>query len=324
MRKNLIIKMSLVIVLLFVACSSLHTVSEPDVNANSSQILVAYFSVTNNTEGVAQKLAEGLNADFYEIVPVEPYLEADLNYNDDTSRCNVEHNNPSLRPAISGFVENMQQYDIVFIGYPIWFGEAPRIMSTFMESYDFSGKTIIPFSTSGSSPFGNSDVALRTAASSAIWMDGRRFSTSDSDEEVMEWAHGFKGDIVNTVNAGDDENTLMLKIDDTIVSVEWESNEAVEALKALSENQPLKIQMSMYGGFEQIGSIGHNIPRNDARITARSGDIVLYSGNRIVIFYGSNSWAYTRLGRITDQTTKDLELLLGNGDVTVTISVENP
>ena len=127
-----------------------------DNTMNEINILVAYFSATNTTEGVAEHIANGLGADLYEIVPEEAYTDADLNYNDDSSRSTIEMNDPSSRPAISGGVENMEQYDIVFIGYPIWWGEAPRIVSTFMESYDFSGKTLIPFCTSGGSGLGSS------------------------------------------------------------------------------------------------------------------------------------------------------------------------
>lgn len=136
---------------------------DPDKNSDNCKILVAYFSATGNTESVAQKLAEGLGADIYEIVPEIPYTDADLNYGDSSTRATMEQNDPTARPAISGSVESIEKYDIVFIGYPIWWGEAPRIMNTFIESYDFSGKTLVPFCTSGSSSFGNSDSALKLA-----------------------------------------------------------------------------------------------------------------------------------------------------------------
>ncbi len=153
------------------------------------KILVAYFSATNNTEGIAQKLAGGLGAELYEIIPEQPYTDADLDYGDPNSRSTVEMNDPSARPAISGPVENMEQYDVVLIGYPIWWGEAPRIMSTFIESYDFSGKTLAAFCTSASSGFGSSDSALRSAASDADWLDGRRFPADASADDVMKWAN---------------------------------------------------------------------------------------------------------------------------------------
>lgn len=170
-------------------------VPETDTGMEGAKILVAYFSATNTTEGVAEHIANGLNADLYEIVPEEPYTEADLNYNDDNSRSTIEMNDPSARPAISGSVENMEQYDIVFIGFPIWWGEAPRIVSTFMESYDFSGKTIVPFCTSGGSGIGSSDSKLELLTSGADWLDGRRLNGSDSEETVMEWVNGLGLDV---------------------------------------------------------------------------------------------------------------------------------
>ena len=113
---------------------------------------------------------------------------------------------------------------------------------------------------------------------------------------------------------------LQMTIGDTPVSVDWEDNESLQALKKLCSNQPLIIQMSMYGGFEQVGSIGTDLPQNDVSTTTSSGDIVLYSGNQMVVFYGSNTWAYTRLGHITDKTQAELTELLSNGNVTITLS----
>lgn len=156
-----------------------------------SRILVAYFSATNTTEGVAEYIANGLDAKLYEIVPKEPYTDADLDYNDDSSRSTIEMNDPGARPEISGSVENIDQYDIVFLGYPIWWGEAPRIVSTFVESYDFSGKTIVPFCTSGGSGMGSSASNLEQLTSGATWLEGRRLNGGDSQDTVMEWVNGL-------------------------------------------------------------------------------------------------------------------------------------
>lgn len=120
-----------------------------------------------------------------------------------------------------------------------------------------------------------------------------------------------------------EEETAMLqmKIGDTAVAVEWEENDSVEALAALCEETPLVIEMSMYGGFEQVGPIGASLPRSDVQTTTAAGDIVLYAGDQIVVFYGSNSWAYTRLGHITDKSAAALAELLGHGDVRLTLSI---
>ena len=118
------------------------------------------------------------------------------------------------------------------------------------------------------------------------------------------------------------EDELRMKIGMTDVAVVWESNESVEALKELCQDRPLTIRMSMYGGFEQVGPIGRQLPSQDRQTTTSAGDIVLYSSSQMVVFYGSNSWAYTRLGHIVDKTPVDLRELLGQGDVTITVSFE--
>lgn len=124
-----------------------------------------------------------------------------------------------------------------------------------------------------------------------------------------------------TESVPESEQTLKMEIAGTPVTVDWEDNDSVDALKELCGNGGLAIQMSMYGGFEQVGSIGTSLPRNDVQITTSSGDIVLYSGDQIVVFYGSNSWSYTKLGHITDSSGYTMEELLGNGDVSIKISL---
>ena len=118
-----------------------------------------------------------------------------------------------------------------------------------------------------------------------------------------------------------EEKALKMTIGSTPISVKWEDNESVNVLKELCRDQTLTISMSVYGGFEQVGSIGLDIPRNDVQTTTSSGDIVLYSGNQLVVFYGSNSWAYTRLGHITDKTSQEITELLSGGNVTITLSI---
>lgn len=164
---------------------------EENADAQETKVLVVYFSATNTTKGVAEHIANGLNADIYEIVPEEPYTDADLNYNDNNSRTSIEMNDSDSRPAVSGSVENMGQYDIVFIGYPIWWGQAPHIVYTFFESYDFTGKTIVPFCTSGSSGIGSSATNLEKLTDGADWLSGKRLRGSDSQDTVMEWVNSL-------------------------------------------------------------------------------------------------------------------------------------
>ena len=161
-----------------------------------AKVLVAYFSCTNTTRPLAEYAADALGADIYEIVPETPYTEEDLNYSNSDCRANEEQNNPDSRPEISGSVEGMEEYEIVFLGYPIWWGQAPKIICTFMESYDFSGKTIIPFCTSGSSGIGSSASNLHDLCSdTATWLDGARLEGSTTREEMVEWINGLGLDI---------------------------------------------------------------------------------------------------------------------------------
>ena len=156
-----------------------------------SKALVAYFSATGTTKGIAERLASITGADIYEIVPTEPYTSNDLNYNDSSTRATREQNDASARPAISGAVENMADYDVIFLGYPIWWGQAPKILYTFVESYDLSGKTIIPFCTSGSSGIGSSATNLSASTPDAKWLSGNRFGASASRDAVADWVKGF-------------------------------------------------------------------------------------------------------------------------------------
>lgn len=156
----------------------------------TSRTLVAYFSATNTTRPLAEYAADILNADLYEIVPEDPYTDADLVYYTN-GRADQEQNAPSARPAISGSVDNMADYDVVFLGYPIWHGQAPRIISTFLESYDFTGKTIVPFCTSHSSGIGSSDTNLHSLASGANWLPGRRFAAGTTRETMETWIGGL-------------------------------------------------------------------------------------------------------------------------------------
>lgn len=161
---------------------------EEDVN---TKILVVYFSCTGTTKPLAEYAAEILGADIYEIVPENPYTEADLAYYTN-GRADQEQNDPDARPEISGSVENMDGYDTIVLGYPIWHGQAPRIISTFLESYDFSGKTIVPFCTSHSSGVGSSARNLHSLCSeSTLWLDGERFAGGNSRSEIEEWLNGI-------------------------------------------------------------------------------------------------------------------------------------
>ena len=168
---------------------------EPTTEATGSKALVAYFTATGNTAKIAGHIADATGAVLYEIKPETPYTQNDLNYNDSSTRATREQNDASARPAISGRVENMADYDVIFLGYPIWWGQAPKILYTFVESYSFDGKTVIPFCTSGSSGIGSSATNLQKSASGAKWLAGNRFGGGASRDSVVSWVNGLNLDL---------------------------------------------------------------------------------------------------------------------------------
>ena len=155
---------------------------------DGDKTLVAYFSATGTTAGVAQKLANATGGDLFEIVAEQPYTSEDLDWQNDQSRSAIEMNDRNTRPAISSNVEDMAQYKIVFIGFPIWWGREPSIIDTFVESYDFADKTIIPFATSGSSEIGDSGANIQSLAPNARVLPGKRFASDVSEEDLKNWA----------------------------------------------------------------------------------------------------------------------------------------
>ncbi|HJA06451.1 MAG TPA: NAD(P)H-dependent oxidoreductase [Candidatus Mediterraneibacter pullicola] len=152
-----------------------------------SRTLVAYFSASGVTARLAETIAKAAGADLYEIVPKVPYTAADLNWNNSSSRSSVEMNDKASRPEIAEEVENMGQYDTVFVGFPIWWYEAPRIIHTFLESYDFSGKTVIPFATSGGSGMGKTSDILQKTCPAAKVLPGKRLSVTASEAQIKSW-----------------------------------------------------------------------------------------------------------------------------------------
>ena len=159
---------------------------------NGKKMLVVYFSASGVTAGLANTLAKVVNADLYEIKPEQKYTTADLNWKDNHSRSTLEMNDPSSRPTIASKVDNMDQYGIVFVGFPIWWYVAPRIIQTFLESYDFSGKTVIPFATSGSSGMGKTDSILKKSCSSTTnWCTGIKLSGNANETAIKKWIDGL-------------------------------------------------------------------------------------------------------------------------------------
>ena len=153
--------------------------------------LVAYFSASGTTKMVANRLAGAIGADIFEIEPKIPYSNQDLDWTDENSRSSLEMNDRSSRPEVTKKVSNMEQYDKIFVGFPIWWYVAPTIINSFLEQYDLSGKTIVPFATSGGSGMGETNKHLEPSCKGAVLKDGKRFATYVSEEGLKAWASQF-------------------------------------------------------------------------------------------------------------------------------------
>ncbi len=158
-----------------------------------SKVLVAYFSASGVTAKLAERLASAIGADLHEIKPEKPYTSADLDWRDSNSRSSVEMKDKSFRPTIANCVENMDQYDTVFVAFPIWWYVAPTIINTFLEAYNLDGKKIIPLATSGSSSMGNTNKELAPSCKGATLEEGKRFAANAGEKELADWAKKFIG-----------------------------------------------------------------------------------------------------------------------------------
>lgn len=281
------------------------------------RILVAYFSATGTTEAVARSIAETLGADLFAIVPAEPYTEADLDYSGDC-RANDEQRDDSARPAIAldRVVEDWEDYDVVLLGHPIWWGIPPKIMRTFAEQYDWTGKTVAGFCTSGGS--GYSSAGLPELTEGASWREGRRFAAGADAEDILAWAE--------TLDLLSEEETDMAKLQVSFNGYTYTAaladNSSAAAFAALLEENggSITVQARDYGGFEKVGPLPEALPKNDEAIDTVPGDLILYLGDQIVLYYDTNSWTFTRLGRLEGDLS-DLAERLGEGDAAITYSL---
>lgn len=194
MKRAYRILLSLLLVLGMSACAPTaeesaptKTETEQETTQTGSNALVVYFSATGNTEQVAQTLAQLQSAELYAIVPMEPYTQADLDYNDPDSRANIEQEDDTARPQISKAIDNIEDYDVIYVGFPIWWGSLPRILYTFFDVYDLSGKVVAPFCTSGSSRIDSAVAEIRALEPDADVREGARIDVEDATNQLEEW-----------------------------------------------------------------------------------------------------------------------------------------
>ena len=281
-------------------------------SAARAETLVVWFSCTGNTEALAHTAAEALNADLWQIIPKKPYSDEDMNYHDSSCRANREQADPACRPASLGAVD-VTPYDSIVLAYPIWWGEEPRIVDTWIESVDLAGKRMAAICTSGGSGIQTSYAHLQEKAPDALWLGAERFSANTTPAELSKWCASIGLEKENEVN-------MRIAIGDYILTIRLADNESTAELKALLANGPVTLPASNYGGFEKACPIGIRLPSHDEYTVTKPGDIMLYAGSSIVLFHGSNSWEYTRLGWIDEMT--NLTGILSGNENEITLSLE--
>ncbi len=301
------------------------TESQPVSQTENGGVIIVYFSRTGHTKPLAEYIKDELNADIYEIEAKIPYADDDIKYYTDC-RADREQKDPTARPEIAGELPDLSEYGTVFIGYPIWHGQVPKIIFTFLESVDVSGKNVIPFCTSASSPIGSSADNLHPLAPDAAWKDGTRFEIGTSKEKISEWLKQYNlkgtGDVKNNIEIIRQTCVLVIELNGKIFYANLEDNSSAEALKEKLNSGAITVDMHDYGSFEKVGALPWELPRNDTQITTKPGDVILYQGNQITIYYDENSWSFTRLARIDSTTKEELLAALGDGDVSVKFSLE--
>ncbi len=290
-----------------------HIMMEPEPDNDT---LVIYFSRTGNTEKIAEYLIELTAADSYVIEALVPYTDDDIKYQDDNCRANKEQNDKTVRPGIANPIKSIDSYDTIFLGYPIWWGQEPRIIDTFLESYDFSDKTVIPFCTSGSSGIAASEKNIADLVPIGNPLKGRRFPASATKDDIKEWVDTLP------LNNEKSEAKLLISVNGQELTASFADSTAAKELAEKLKAEPVTIALNEYGGFEKVGKLPWSLTRTDVNIETEPCDIMLYQGNQMTIFYNSHSWSYTKLGHIENTTQEALKALFGEGNITVTLSLK--
>lgn len=301
----------------------------PDIptTGKNGPYLILFCSRTSNTERLAQQIQSQLDCDILEVQPVRPYEE---DYNAMLSRAQEELAaiQQGNYPPISTSMDNFDKYDVIFVGYPIWYGSIATPIQTFLHEHasKLAGKHIALFATSGGSGISTSvDEAAELCPESEILSPTLLLTSSqfsEMDSRVTSWLEQLNIQTANNNNMG--KNQIRLTANGKSFTATLVENSSTEALKARLSQSNISIQMNDYGDMEKVGSLGFSLPRNDQQITTSPGDLILYQGNSFVIYYDTNSWNFTRLGKIDGASTREqvLDLLDGKGEVTVALSLK--
>lgn len=284
----------------------------------AGKVTVAVFSFTGNTKAVASTLAGITGGTLYEIIPEEAYGQENNNYYDESTRAWKEQNGPATaRPAIKKTLGGVSDCDVLLLGFPIWYGKVPRVVLTFLNEYSFSGKTVIPFITSGGSGIAGAATELKSTYPDITWKDGDRLN-GKTKEQLEQWLKGLG--VTNSNNT--DMSKIKISAGGKSITATLSDNSSAKAFAEKLAEGAVTVEMADYGNFEKVGPLGFSLPQNDESITTVPGDIILYQGNQITIYYDANTWTFTRLGKVDGLSQSELKSFLGTGSITVTFSLQ--
>ncbi len=288
---------------------------------SDKKIAVVYFSATGNTEKIAKYIQNETNSDIFEINPKQKYKSEDLNYGNSNSRATKEQNDKNARPELETKID-VSNYNIIFLGYPIWWGDVPKIVLSFIDNSNLNGKTVIPFCTSGSSSISKSENTLRQYNSNINWHTGNRFSSTSKKEDIKKWINSLNiqelyNNQVNDIGDQNSMNEFIIEVNNRELIVKAENNSSSNALLKILKEGNITVYAKDYNNFEKVGSLGFDLPLNDQQITTKPGDVILYQGNNICLYYDTNSWNFTKLGEVTNVDSNELKKILGDDNVSM-------
>lgn len=285
-------------------------------------ILIAYFSYSGNTEDMAELIEKYTGGTLVEIVAQEPYTAEDVDYGNSDSRCQTERRDDA-RPEIAQTTYSridIDDYETVFIGYPMWNGEEPMLVRTFIEHYgELKGKDVYTFSSSGSSSPNSMNAAMKARYAETNIVSNlhlTRSTLSQAEARIQAWLQ--ENGLLKTT----EENIMYIKANGHTLTATLVDNSTARALIEELKKGDITYDAHDYGNMEKVGPLGVSLPRNDERIDAEAGDIIWYQGSSLVIYYDTNSWSFTRVGKIQNVTGAELKEILGSGNVTITLSLE--
>ena len=328
MRRISLIQMMLSAALVSTAsCTAVGPGTDGQEQSESGSCIVLYCSRTGNTERMAQTISTALGCDMIEVVPETPY-EDDYNAMLDRASAELAAIEQGDYPVVATSVENFDTYDIMFVGYPIWYGHMATPMQAFLHEHAdlLAGKRIALFASSGSSGIGTSERDAASLVPDAVFTESLLLTASSlnsMDSLVPVWLDEMQISD-NQTNADMENNKIRLTVEGCrTFTATLVDNTSAQALVEQLAKGDITVEMEDYADMEKVGTLGISLPRNDRQTTTGPGDLILYQGHNFVIYYDTNSWNFTRLGKIDNISQTELKAALGEGDVRVTLSLEH-